>query len=151
MAGNQLWLVGSHSTKRKKPKEGDRDGHRLYKVAVDQSRCLLARLTVDDGVIVTAAADGAHPSAVLTGENGKNPLIRALSDDPHLAPFVRPMRAAKDEDYLPLPGKDNGFDIEDSPFARVGYTWGCADRCSAAGRSSSLWNRSRATPQARFA
>lgn len=112
LAGNHLWLVGSHSTKRKKPKDGDRDGHRLYKVAVDQNRYLLARLTVDDGVIVTAAADGARLSATLTGENGKSPLIRVLSDDLHLAPYVRPMRAAKDEKELPLPGKDNGLDIE---------------------------------------
>ena len=113
LEGNHLWLVGSHSTKRKKPDAGDRDGRRLRKVEHEQNRYLLARLTVEDGAIVTAAgADGTPMSSALTWENGESPLMQALSDDPHLAPFVRPMAAAPGEEPLPLPGKDNGFDIE---------------------------------------
>ncbi len=113
LAGDHLWLVGSHSTKRKKPKDRDRTGERLQEVRTDPNRFLLARLTVRDGAIVRPAEGEAPASAVLlppeTG--GRSPLIEALALDPHLALFVMMIPTA-DGMAPPLPGKDNGLDIE---------------------------------------
>lgn len=113
LAGDRLWLVGSHSTKRKKPDNGD--GRRLRKVKVDLNRFLLAWVTVRDGALITGAAPNGEPlSAALLPmrDDGGNPLTDALMADRHLAPFVHPMASAPGEDAQRLHGKDNGFDIE---------------------------------------
>lgn len=126
-----LWLVGSHGLTRKKPKrEGDErdDVDRLATVEGGANRYLLARIpcipaVADDagGDYVLAreavvqpaprrsrakAAQGkrAKPvrlvAAQLDGDDDGNVLTEALEQDEHLAPFI------------PIPGKDNGFDIE---------------------------------------
>ena len=126
-----LWLVGSHSLKRKKPKTGQSVGKafkQLAKVSSDGNRYLLARipLVVEEGVPVLQAcaeADG-QPlvAAQLRGDTKGNDLMQALHDDPHLGAF------------LAIPGKDNGFDIEGLAVVVSGYSWGCVGRYCVAGR-----------------
>lgn len=101
-AGRYLWVVGSHSARRKrvKGKHGEAKAvRRLATVSQEPDRRVLARLAVDTDetgrpALVPTARDGAT-SAVLPG--GVTDLI---AEDPHLAPF------------LAIPGKDNGLDIE---------------------------------------
>lgn len=112
-----LWLTGSHSLTRKKPKRDrdDADGmERLATVKDGANRYVLARVPcVPDGsgthVLAREAElppekDGEEPRRLVAArlEGGKrgNELTRAMEDDEHLAPF------------LEIPGKDNGFDIE---------------------------------------
>jgi Protein of unknown function (DUF3616). len=107
LVGDHLWLVGSHSSRRRTPRRRDRTGERLSQVSVDDNRFLLARLNVHDGVIATSPPGDPSPSSavLLPKKDGNpNPLIDALADDDHLKPFLRTSK--------PLPGKDNGFDIE---------------------------------------
>jgi len=117
--GGYLWLVGSHSIKRKKGDEDDKDDgdakniKKLSKSEADGNRYLLARLPVvresqtGESLLAVASADGALKAAQLPGTMIDNSLMRAILEededgtpDPHLAP------------WLTLPGKDNGFDIE---------------------------------------
>ncbi len=104
-----LWLVGSHSLKRKKPKLKDgveKAQKQLAKVSSDGNRYLLARIPVvkDDGTYTLAKEDAQNGTkriaAQLHGNEHGNDLTEALREDEHLAPF------------LTIPGKDNGFDIE---------------------------------------
>jgi hypothetical protein len=104
-----LWLVGSHSLKRKKPtlKDGAKEAQKqLAKVSTDGNRYLLARIPVVEG-------DGTYTltkevtqkekkltAAQLRGNAQGNDLTEALKGDKHLGSF------------LAIPGKDNGFDIE---------------------------------------
>lgn len=104
-----LWLVGSHSLKRKKPaaKDGVKEAQKhLAKVRADGNRYLLARIPV-------VTADGAYTltkevtqkgkrctAAQLHGNAQGNDLTEAIRGDPHLGLFCN------------LPGKENGFDIE---------------------------------------
>jgi hypothetical protein len=94
-----LWVVGSHSAKRKRVKPGtpvDQVGARLARTSAEKSRRLLARLPLRDG------PDGARPvpGAGARLPSGRRGLFGALAADEHLAPF------------LAVPGKDNGFDVE---------------------------------------
>jgi hypothetical protein len=102
-----LWLVGSHSLKRDKPKEEksiEKNVERLAKVSRDGNRFLLARIPLDPTTQSPRKAveqDGhSRTAAQLRGDAHGNELTAALADDPHLGPF------------LAIPGKDNGFDIE---------------------------------------
>ncbi|MEQ4720045.1 DUF3616 domain-containing protein [Nonomuraea sp. B19D2] len=90
-ADGHLWLVGSHSLKRKKVKSKDPDkaAERLATVVREENRFILVRLPLHE--------DTPGPGTVLSGKDG---LTTHLRDDRHLAPF------------LELPGKDNGFDVE---------------------------------------
>ncbi|MFC7531198.1 DUF3616 domain-containing protein [Actinoplanes sp. GCM10030250] len=101
-----LWAVGSHSLRRKQIKdrhEGPKALRRLARVEGQANRQILVRLPITDvdGVptpVREVVADGVrHRAAVLTG---RDDLRRLLRDDEHLGPF------------LPIPGKDNGLDIE---------------------------------------
>ncbi|TGE21624.1 DUF3616 domain-containing protein [Hymenobacter aquaticus] len=114
-ADHYLWLIGSHSLKRKKPDHEHEDVvkqlGKLAKIETDPNRYLLARIplilnekTGDYELCKTAP----HPTkatetlraAQLHGSTETNELMDLLADDPHLKPFMK------------LPGKDNGFDIE---------------------------------------
>jgi hypothetical protein len=104
-----LWLVGSHSLKRKKPQLKDgaaRAQKQLAQVRSDGNRYLLARIPVVEcnGTFTLARADTQHgtqrTAAKLRGNAQGNDLTQALRADEHLGAF------------LALPGKDNGFDIE---------------------------------------
>ncbi len=107
--GGYLWLVGSHSLKRKKAKSDrtpEENAERLGTVSAEGNRYLLARIPVDaagDHPVLARSLDGEggrRVAARLRGTAAGNDLTRILSADPHLAPF------------LSIPGKDNGFDVE---------------------------------------
>lgn len=109
--GGYLWLAGSHSLKRGKPKagEGVKAGHQaLAEVDCEANRFLLARVPLATG------PDGLVPvrrlrvpgDELVAGRLGKgtrrkgNPLWKLLHKDRHFSPFMG------------VPGKDNGFDVE---------------------------------------
>lgn len=103
-----LWIVGSHSRTRRKPKKGrplDADGEaRLAELKDNLNRFFVGRLPLGrlDGPGarhgVAAAADR-RPGMLAIKARG-NALAKALREDPHLAPF------------LEIPAKENGLDIE---------------------------------------
>lgn len=116
VGGHYLWLVGSHSLARKKPRKKDSPAQqikRLAKIKEDPNRYLLARIP-----LVRDAASGAYtlqascpdpdnPDRTLTAaqllgsqEGRGGQLLEALAEDIHF------------KDFLRIPGKDNGFDIE---------------------------------------
>ncbi|RAK68215.1 DUF3616 domain-containing protein [Hymenobacter edaphi] len=114
-AGHYLWLIGSHSRKRKAPKPDHPDQPKqLGKLAVveaEANRYLLARVPLlpdpatGDFTLHRTAPDPARPghflyAAALRPHGAANELLHLLRRDEHLAPF------------LAIPGKDNGFDIE---------------------------------------
>jgi hypothetical protein len=104
-----LWLVGSHSLKRKKPKGKDvnSDIKRLSEIKAEQNRYLLARIPVQKGQLLPSFITSEPErqefrSAVLqTSQNG-NLLMEVLKTDEHLGGFIS----------TPLPSKENGLDIE---------------------------------------
>lgn len=101
-SGGCLWVVGSHSAKRAKVKADDdakTKVERIAKVTRKGNRFLLARIPLvadDEGV----RPDPSRPAARLRGGKRRNDLTRRLLRDQHLADFVN------------IPGKDNGFDVE---------------------------------------
>lgn len=116
VGAHYLWLVGSHSLARKKPRKEDspaRQIRRLAKIKEDPNRFLLARIP-----LVRDAASGDYslqascphpedPSLTLTAaqllgakDGRSSQLLEALAEDIHF------------KDFLRIPGKDNGFDIE---------------------------------------
>ena len=110
-----LWLIGSHSLKRKQPEKEGADVAeqiaRLTKVKSDANRNLLARIPLVRNPNTGAYElhkEAPHPTdptqtlraAQLRGTDDTNDLLEALAHDPHLKPF------------LSIPGKDNGLDIE---------------------------------------
>jgi len=112
--GYYLWLVGSHSLARKKPRKEDppaKQIKRLAKVKEDPNRYLLARIPLvadpetGEYQLYKSCPDPKNPDKNLTAaqlikkEKG-NQLLKELSDDVHF------------KDFMKIPGKDNGFDIE---------------------------------------
>lgn len=94
---DRLWLVGSHSRTRGKPK--DDPINELADLKHNPNRHVLACLPlVPDG----AGGHGLAPQGTARLPIGKKrgELAKALKHDPHLKPFFR------------LPAKENGFDIE---------------------------------------
>ncbi len=112
--GYYLWLIGSHSLVRKKPKknqEPEKQIERLARIEEDPSRYLLARIPlVKDKKTgeYELQKECPHPdipgktlrAAQLFRFGDENKLMKVLEKDPHLKPFLR------------IPGKDNGLDIE---------------------------------------
>ncbi len=105
-----LWLVGSHSRKRKKPKPDKTDQknlQRLAKVESEANRYILARIPLVNGQLLRDCPHPNCPDNRLTAaklqltEKG-NVLTDALESDPHIGPFIR----------AGIPSKDNGLDIE---------------------------------------
>lgn len=115
--GGYLWLVGSHSRKRRKPKTGSPDVEKQIeklsnpRVETEGNRYTLARIPL------TQAGEGgdyelskyepdyggakqARTAAQLPARRDGGALTDALRDDEHVGQF------------LSVPGKDNGFDIE---------------------------------------
>lgn len=102
-----LWLVGSHSLKRKKAEAGtpaQKNIKRLSTVEAQGNRFLLARIPVvrqNDGYALARKVDAdGRTAAQLHGNEVSNDLTTAIAEDPQL------------RDFLSIPGKDNGFDIE---------------------------------------
>lgn len=100
-----LWLVGSHSWKRKSPKPDRTDAEnvkRLATIEAEANRYLLARIPIIDQALAIANPDESLTAAKLETTRDGNLLTEALKDDPHLGAFVK----------SDIPSKDNGFDIE---------------------------------------
>lgn len=114
MSEHYLWLIGSHSLKRKKPKRPDsikKQIARLSKIKSDPNRYLLARIPIlqdpetGEYTLYKEAEDPDHRgkmlhAAQLKGNKTSNMLTELMEQDEHIAPFMN------------IPGKDNGFDIE---------------------------------------
>lgn len=102
-----LWVVGSHSLKRRKAeadKSAQKNIKRLSTVVVDGNRFLLARVPVlpennSHSLATEVEADG-RTAAQLNGNEFGNDLTAEVGKDEQLRDFLR------------IPGKDNGFDIE---------------------------------------
>ena len=103
LADGYLWAVGSHSLRRKRIKSKHSDDkalRRLAKVSGQGNRQVLVRIPVaDDGGLPSLVREAGDRRAAVFGAHGTD-LRDLLADDPHLAPF------------LPIPGKDNGLDVE---------------------------------------
>jgi len=105
-----LWLVGSHSLKRKRPKPEhgpDKNLARLHEVVAEPNRYLLGRIPLVDGQLHPFCPDPTTPSRTLTAATLKwhrhgNQLTKALRQDSQLRPYLKGK----------IPGKENGFDIE---------------------------------------
>lgn len=104
-----LWLIGSHSLKRKKPdadKPPEKRLKQLAKISCDGNRFLLARIPLKDKDGILTPVKEMHlagrnlTAAKLHSKTGSNDLIETLTCDDHLEAFFK------------IPGKDNGFDIE---------------------------------------
>ncbi|KPB13745.1 hypothetical protein AC519_3807 [Pseudomonas savastanoi] len=102
-----LWLAGSHSLKRKKAKADDssqKNIKQLSTVEADGNRYLLARIPVvqegDSHVLTKKVDTDARTAAQLNGNEFGNDLIKEIAKDDQL------------KDFLLIPGKDNGLDIE---------------------------------------
>ena len=110
--GGYLWLIGSHSAKRKKAEDDKplaENFERLSTVDMDGNRFTLARVPLNaNGEPV--AKQGALTAARLEGDTSGNVLTAALKKDRHLARFVP--RKSKDGSIEGIPSKDNGFDVE---------------------------------------
>lgn len=109
-AENYLWLVGSHSLKRKRAKSDKSDLEnirRLEKIEPEKNRFLLARIPVLAEELQKSCRHPENPdrelrAATLETTKSGNLLTDALLEDPHIAPFLK----------ANIPGKENGFDIE---------------------------------------
>lgn len=109
-SGPWLWVVGSHSLKRKKIKakhSGEEARKRLAKVKREENRFTLTRIPVvqdeQDGpqAVRAAQVDGQRLTAAVLGGRGDSVTdVLAQENDPHLKRFLK------------LPGKDNGINIE---------------------------------------
>lgn len=113
---NYLWFIGSHSLKRKRvkfEKGGDeKQLRRLAKVSSDPNRYLIARIPFEEDpdqegslMLVKRKENPEKPgeyftAAQLKGDENGNVLMDLLKMDKHI------------KDFIPIPGKDNGFDIE---------------------------------------
>lgn len=103
-----LWVTGSHSLARRKPKPDQHDADaclkRLTEVRRDPNRYLLGRIPLvaagKDGVYDLGAADGARSAACLKMGAKRNVLAKRLRRDEHIGRFIE------------VPAKENGFDIE---------------------------------------
>lgn len=114
IANNYLWIIGSHSLKRRKPKRHQsikKQMKRLSEVTSDPNRYLLARIPVvkDEQTgryeLYKETENPDNPghtlrAAQLRGNTTSSLLTEVLQHDEHLGPFIS------------IPGKDNGFDIE---------------------------------------
>ena len=106
-ANGYLWLTGSHSTKRKKPKKDDlvENLERMATITTDLNRFILARIPIVNGELIKSyspQADTTLTAANLTTTEERNTLFEVLKEDRHLKPFV----------LNGIPSKDNGLDIE---------------------------------------
>jgi len=113
-----LWLVGSHSSKRKKVNiERDKfqvEGKELKKVERQENRYLLARISINQ----FGELDAESPKRAWLKRNGSsNSLTKALAKDEYLdlAQIITGESGGSlpgKEIYFYLPSKENGFDLE---------------------------------------
>lgn len=108
-SNHYLWLIGSHSPKRKniKGKNPEKDIQKLAKVETEPNRYLLARIPVVGNELFQVFSNPDNPNeqlraAYLQRTEKGDLLIDILQEDAHLGPYVASS----------LPSKENGFDIE---------------------------------------
>lgn len=108
-ADSYLWLTGSHSTKRKKPKgkNPEKDIQRLTEIVAEPNRFLIARIPTAAEQLHASYPDPERPDYLLTAaclkrEGTENQLMAALRSDPHLGVYIA----------NGIPSKENGLDIE---------------------------------------
>jgi hypothetical protein len=102
-----LWVVGSHSRKRSKPKRDENDHtealQNMEEIEREPNRYFLGRVPLVEetpGLYTPARSDGERQSAWLKLGRSRSALERWLTADQHLGPF------------LAIPSKENGFDVE---------------------------------------
>ena len=106
LADGYLWVAGSHSLTRRKPKPhhtGRQALSRLERLRFSPNRCLVGRvpLTVDqDGAPVPCGRTADHYAAWIDMDGEGSELYRELQNDDHIGRFVH------------VPGKENGLDVE---------------------------------------
>jgi hypothetical protein len=109
IAGGYLWLSGSHSSVRKKPKgrSPEDDIARLARLEIGRNRLVIGCVPLE------ARSSGSYPVQV-DGErcaaSFRKDVRELLLDDAHLGPFLVPVGSGRNAAVLP--GKDNGFDLE---------------------------------------
>ena len=108
-SSDYLWLVGSHSTKRNKTKgkNPDKDIEKLTQIETEVNRYLLARIPIKSGTLCKSISHPENPknqlkAGYLQRTKTGNLLTDALKDDRHLGLYLS----------VPIPSKENGFDIE---------------------------------------
>jgi hypothetical protein len=109
--GGYLWLIGSHSAKRKKIEKGKpiaKNLERLGTVEMDGNRFTLARVPLNASA-EPVAKHGTLAAARLDGDANGNALMAALKDDDHFGRFV-PRKSS--DGVKGIPSKDNGLDVE---------------------------------------
>ncbi len=97
-----LWVIGSHSRKRKKAEDDktpEENRKRLAKIDSEGNRYTLARVPLD-ATSEPATQSGSLRAARLDGDDKGDLLTGALAVDPHVGPFCQ------------IPSKDNGLDVE---------------------------------------
>jgi Protein of unknown function (DUF3616) len=112
MDGGYLWLIGSHSAKRKKADKDEtteKNLKRLAKIEMEGNRFTLARVPLDASA-TPVSAHGGLTAARLHGTKKDNLLTKALMNDDHVGRFVP--REAPAQVIEGIPSKDNGFDVE---------------------------------------
>ena len=102
-----LWIVGSHSLKRSKPKRDEASCEaaleRMEAVEREPNRYFLGRVPIREaeaGLFELAREDGDRKATWFKFGKHRSRLMGWLADDPHLKPF------------LDIPSKENGLDIE---------------------------------------
>jgi hypothetical protein len=102
-----LWITGSHSVKRKKPKDkkAPKALERLATIKLELNRYTLVRIPIVGGEPLREYTAPEQPDRILRAGtlrlgDEENALVEALRDDEHLAPFMH------------IPNKENGFDVE---------------------------------------
>jgi len=104
-----LWLLGSHSSKRKAPQGEDPqiDLKRLRTIVVEPNRYFLARIPWQGGQLHPRIEDPDRPgefftAARLRSKKKERTLPQILEGDPHFGRFIE----------ANIPSKDNGLDLE---------------------------------------
>ncbi len=102
-----LWIVGSHSLKRCKPKRDESDDtdalSRMETIEREANRYFLGRIPLVEeapGLFAPVRSDGGRQAAWVRFGKRRSALARWVAGDPHLDPF------------LAIPSKENGFDVE---------------------------------------
>ncbi len=102
-----LWIVGSHSRKRSKPKRDENDHteplKKMEEIEREPNRCFLGSIPLVEeapGLFSPTRSHGERHAAWLKLGKKRSALERWLAADPHLGPF------------LSIPSKENGFDVE---------------------------------------
>ncbi|HEY5751562.1 MAG TPA: DUF3616 domain-containing protein [Chthoniobacterales bacterium] len=112
-----LWLIGSHSLKRKKPNPADPARNpieQLGKVSADGNRFVLGRIPLKVGAngesaLVERMSDERFAARLDSNRFGSE-LLEELRKDKLFQRFVP--KKGKDSENGNIPGKDNGLDLE---------------------------------------